>query len=79
LPLLTALVLPISDFLDLRDGPDAGGDFRVSPSFFLAVLGAGFAIGILGHIIRSRTLVAIGVILVFAATVVLPIAYTLSR
>jgi hypothetical protein len=77
--LLAALVLAMSDFLDPGDGPDPGGEFRVSPSFFLALLGIGFLIGTIGHIVKSRTLVAIGVILIFGATLVLPIAYTVSR
>ncbi len=77
--MLAALVLAMSDFLDPGGGPDQGGDFRVSPSFFLALLAFGFLIGIAGHIVKSRTLVAIGVILIFGATVFLPIAYTLSR
>jgi hypothetical protein len=51
----------------------------VSPTFFILVLGAGFVIGTVGHILKSRTLQAIGVILVLAATVVLPIAYSVSQ
>lgn len=77
--MLAALVLAMSDFLDPGDGPDPGGEFRVSPSFFLVLLGLGFLIGTIGHIVKSRTLVAIGVILIFGATLVLPIAYTVSR
>jgi hypothetical protein len=77
--LLAALVLAMSDFLDPGDGPDPGGEFRVSPSSFLVLLGIGFLIGTIGHIVKSRTLVAIGVILIFGATLVLPIAYTVSR
>ena len=72
-------MLAMSDFLDPGDGPDPGGEFRVSPSFFLVLLGLGFLIGTIGHIVKSRTLVAIGVILIFGATLVLPIAYTVSR
>jgi hypothetical protein len=74
-----ALVLAMSDFLDPGDGPDPGGDFRVSPTFFLVLLGLGFLIGTLGHIVKSRTLVAVGITMVFAATVFLPLAYTLAR
>ena len=77
--MLAALVLAMSDFLDPGDGPDPGGEFRVSPSFFLVLLGLGFLIGTIGHIVKSRTLVAIGVILIFGATLVLPFAYTVSR
>ena len=77
--MLGALVLALSDFLDPGEGPDPGGDFRISPSFFVVLLGLGFLIGTVGHVIRSRALVAAGVLLVFAATVFLPLAYTLSR
>jgi hypothetical protein len=77
--LLVALVLAMSDFLDPGDGPEPGGDFEVSPSFFLVLLGLGFLIGTVGHIVKSRTLVAIGVTLIFAATLFLPIAYSVSR
>jgi hypothetical protein len=69
-----SLLLAMSDFLDPGSGPDQRGDFEVSPSFFIVLLALGFLIGIIGHIIKSRTLVAAGVILVFAATVFIPIA-----
>jgi hypothetical protein len=77
--LLAALDLAMSDFLDPGGGPDSSGDFRVSPSAFLALLGVGFLVGTLGHIVKSRALVALGVTLVFGATVLLPFAYTLAR
>jgi Flp pilus assembly protein TadB len=69
----------MAQFLSPDDGPGQSGDFQVSPRFFLVLLGLGFLIGTLGHIVKSRTLVAAGVLLIFAATVFLPIAYTLSR
>ncbi len=74
-----SLLLAMSDFLDPGAGPDQSGDFEISPSFFIVLLALGFAIGTLGHIVRSRTLVAAGVILVFAATVLIPIALSLSN
>jgi hypothetical protein len=73
------LLLAMSDFLDPGAGPEQSGDFEVSPVFFLVLLGLGFAIGTLGHLVRSRALVVAGVLLVFAATVLLPIAYTVSN
>jgi hypothetical protein len=76
---LAALVPLMADFLGPNDGPGQSGDFQVSPRFFLVLLGLGFLIGTVGHIVKSRTLVAAGVLLIFAATVFLPIAYTLSR
>jgi hypothetical protein len=75
---LAALVPLMAQFLP-DDGPGQSGDFRVSPTFFLVLLGLGFLIGTVGHIVKSRTLVAAGILLIFAATVFLPIAYTVSR
>ena len=76
--MLAALVPVLAQFLP-DDGPGQSGDFEVSPTFFLVLLGLGFLIGIVGHIVKSRTLVASGILLIFAATIFLPIAYTVSR
>jgi hypothetical protein len=75
---LAALVSVMAQFLP-DDGPGQSGDFRVSPTFFLVLLGLGFLIGTLGHIIKSRTLVIAGILLIFAATIFLPLAYTVSN
>jgi hypothetical protein len=74
-----ALVLAVSDFLNPDDGPEQSGDFRVSPTFLIVLLGLGFLIGTLGHLFKSRTLQAAGVLLILAATIFLPIAYSVSR
>jgi hypothetical protein len=74
-----SLLLAISDFLDPGSGPDQSGDFEVSPTFLILLLAIGFAIGTLGHILKSRTLVAAGVILIFGATVFIPIALSVSN
>ena len=71
---MARLLLAMSDFLDPGRGPEQSGDFEVEPSFFFLLLGAGFLIGVFGHIIKSRVMVAIGVTLIFAATVAIPIA-----
>ena len=47
----------------------------VSPTLLLALMGLGFLTGILGHLAQSRPLTALGIGTVFAATVLLPIAY----
>jgi hypothetical protein len=77
--LRASLLLAMSDFLDPGRGPGQGGDFRVSPFFFIVMFGLGFGLAALGHLIRSRALVVIGVLLVFLATVLLPIAYSVSN
>ena len=64
----------IAQFLNPDQGPKQTGDFKVDPRFFFILLVAGFLIGTFGHIVRSRTLVAIGVILILLATVFIPIA-----
>jgi hypothetical protein len=76
---LAAVVVAMSDFLNPDDGPDQTGDFSVSPTYLLVLLGLGFLIGTLGHLFRSRTLQAAGVLLVLAATIFLPVAYSVSR
>ena len=77
--MLAALVLAMSDFLNPDDGPDPSGEFRVSPTFLVVLLLLGFLIGTAGHIIKSRTLQIAGVLLIFAATIFLPIAYSISN
>jgi hypothetical protein len=76
---LAALVLAMSDFLNPDDGPEPSGEFRVSPTFLIVLLLLGFLIGTVGHIIKSRTLQIAGVLLIFAATIFLPIAYSISN
>ena len=73
------LLLAMSDFLDPGSGPDQRGDFEISPSFLIVLLALGFLIGTFGHIIKSRTLVVVGVTLVFAATIFIPIALSVSN
>jgi hypothetical protein len=74
-----SLLVAMSDFLDPKAGPDQSGDFEVSPSFLIGLLAIGFVVGTLGHIVKSRTLVAAGVILVFLATLFIPIAISVSN
>jgi hypothetical protein len=74
-----ALVLAMSDFLNPDDGPEPSGDFRISPTYLIVLLGLGFLIGTLGHLFKSRTLQAAGVLLILSATIFLPIAYSISR
>ena len=42
-------------------------------STFIAIMALGFIIGTIGHIRRSNTLILLGIFLIFAATVVLPL------
>ena len=73
------MLLVLSDFLDPHRGPDQGGGFRVSPTVFLVLVLAGFAIGTVGHVIRARGLVIIGIAMIFLATVFIPIWLGITR
>lgn len=61
-------------FLLAGFGPDPSPrpDFAADPKPYVALMLAGLVLGILGHLFRSRVMVAIGVLAVFAGTVVLP-------
>jgi hypothetical protein len=45
---------------------------------YIAVMLSGFAIGILGHLSRSRWLVAAGIVLVFLGAFLFPLALSVS-
>jgi hypothetical protein len=53
--------------------------FRTSPNPFIVLLLAGFAVGIFGHLYGSRFVVAIGVAIVFTATLVIPLVLHVYR
>ncbi len=50
-----------------------------SPTPYLVMMLVGFAIGIYGHMLKSRFVVAIGIALVFLATALLPLAAFIAR
>jgi hypothetical protein len=54
-------------------------DFSTSPWPFIALFGAGFGIGVFGHLYGSRLLVGFGISLVFIATLILPLALSFSN
>ena len=49
-----------------------------SPGPYIALVGVGFVIGILGHLARARWLVAAGVILIFLGALLFPLALNLT-
>ena len=53
--------------------------FETSPWPFIILFGAGFGIGVLGHLYGSKLLVAFGIAIVFCATLILPIALSISN
>lgn len=59
--------------------PDPSPEFGSSPTPFVLLMVAGFVIAVLGHLVRSRPMVAIGVAVVFFGTFVFPLAVYLSK
>jgi hypothetical protein len=41
---------------------------------YLALMGGGFGVAILGHLSGSRTMVAVGIVMILCATLLLPLA-----
>lgn len=56
------LMAPIADILPRSIGP------------YVSLMVLGFLVGIMGHLTRSRWLVAIGILMIFLATLVFPLA-----
>ena len=52
--------------------------FSPSPVPFIVLMALGFAVGVTGHVYRSRPLVATGIGLIFIATLLLPLALYVS-
>jgi hypothetical protein len=53
--------------------------FETSPWPFITLFGVGFGIGVLGHLYGSRFLVGFGIAIVFCATLIIPIALSISN
>ena len=56
--------MPSADLVPSGD-PDVG--------LFIAIMGLGFVVGILGHLSRTPALIVAGILLVFLGTVLLPL------
>ena len=69
----------LAQFLDPDKGPEPTGDWRTEPEPFIALIIAGFVIGTLGHIFKSKTMVATGIVMVFMATVGIPLYLQITR
>jgi sulfite exporter TauE/SafE len=64
-------------FAELPSLPDP--KFGTDPGPYLTLLVVGFVVGALGHLFRSKTIVASGIIMIVAATILLPVMLQLSR
>ena len=76
---MLVLATLITGAIEPSEGPGRLGDLKVSPLFFFIMFGLGFAIGTVGHLVKSRVLVGAGIALVFLATVLLPVALGATR
>jgi len=76
---VAGLVAVIAQFVDPSKGPGQSGGFQVDPTYFIVLFFAGFLIGGLGHLYKSRTMVTIGVAFVLLATLFLPLALAITR
>ena len=52
---------------------DPHPSFGADPRPFVAMMLAGFVIGVVGHIVRSKAIVALGIGLIFLGTLLLPL------
>lgn len=66
MPLLPDLVLPFATFLPESFGP------------YLTLMLVGFGVGFAGHLTANRWLIVVGVLLVFLATFLFPLALNLT-
>jgi hypothetical protein len=57
----------------------AASEFQTSPVPFIALMGAGFAVGIFGYLYGSRFIVGIGVAMIFLATLLIPLVLNISN
>ena len=53
-------------------------DVATDPKRYLLLLGVGFVIAVLGHMTRTKTLIAAGIALIFLATFILPLYFHFS-
>jgi hypothetical protein len=58
---------------------DPSPPFGTDPRPFVAMLIAGFVIGVFGHITRIKSLVALGIGLIFLATFVFPLVANILK
>jgi hypothetical protein len=57
---------------------DTGPFNDLSPRAYIALMGIGFIVGTGGHVVHSKVLVAAGLLMIFLATVLLPLTAHVS-
>ena len=66
--MVTALLALVAQLPDLPDPK-----FRTDPEPYLILFGVGFLVAVFGHIFKVKAMIAAGILMVFLATVVLPL------
>ncbi|HEX4718107.1 MAG TPA: hypothetical protein VH300_06220 [Thermoleophilaceae bacterium] len=51
---------------------------ELSPGGYIALMGIGFLVGTAGHVVHSKVMVAAGILMIFLATVLLPLTAHVS-
>jgi hypothetical protein len=54
-------------------------DVRTDPEPYVLLLLVGFVVGAFGHLVQSKTIIASGILMIAAATIILPIVLQISR
>jgi len=52
---------------------------NLSPRAYIALMGLGFIVGTAGHVVKSKAIVAAGLLMIFLATVLLPLSAHVSN
>src|SRR3954451_22701912 len=58
---------------------DTGPFDNLSPRGYIVLMGLGFLVGTAGHIVRSKVMVAAGILMIFLAPVLLPLPSPVSQ
>ena len=66
--MMTDLLAVVAQLPDLPDPR-----FRTDPKPYLILFGVGFLTAVFGHIFKVKVMIAAGILMVFASTVILPL------
>lgn len=70
---------PVPELLHAAFSYDPSPDFGANPWPFVVMMLVGFVVGVTGHLVRARSLVVVGIGLIFLATFLLPLAANILR